>query len=185
MYLKNQFHMKEGSGPTSYSQNSHLQVSLFLKSFNFFKSISDFPILFQQRNVADMVKHITLHTLQQLYTELSPETITIADLGCSSGQNSLSTIKSMVEMINKVSDRSPEFYIHLNDLPTNDFNSVFRNLSEFHQQFSDQKNGVSSSVFVSGCPGSFYERLFPKNSLHFVYSANSLHWLSKVCEYVV
>ncbi|CDY54689.1 BnaC01g42250D [Brassica napus] len=34
--------------------------------------------------------------------------------------------------------------------------------------------------FVSGVPGSFYSRLFPSKSLHFVHSSLSLHWLSKV-----
>ena len=36
--------------------------------------------------------------------------------------------------------------------------------------------------YAAGVPGSFYGRLFPKSTLHFVYSGYSLHWLSKVPE---
>ncbi|KAK4840669.1 hypothetical protein QYF36_015307 [Acer negundo] len=160
MDVEKLFHMTGGAGPTSYAKNSYLQ-----------------------KNVSDMVKHITLETLQELYLELTPKTISIADLGCSSGPNSLATIKAMVETVEKIDRKSgeaPEFYFSLNDLPTNDFNSVFRALPDFYRQLSIERNSACPSVFISGCPGSFYGRLLPKNSLHFIYSSNSLHWLSKV-----
>ncbi|TXG59695.1 hypothetical protein EZV62_014268 [Acer yangbiense] len=160
MDVEKLFHMTGGAGPTSYAKNSYLQ-----------------------KNVSDMVKHITLETLQELYLELTPKTISIADLGCSSGPNSLATIKAMVETIEKTDRKSgeaPEFYVYLNDLPTNDFNSVFKALPDFYRQLSVERNGACPFVFISGCPGSFYGRLLPKNSLHFIYSSNSLHWLSKV-----
>ena len=35
-------------------------------------------------------------------------------------------------------------------------------------------------VFLSGVPGSFYGRLFPRTSVHFICSCSSLHWLSQV-----
>ncbi|MFQ6666325.1 hypothetical protein Gotur_032708, partial [Gossypium turneri] len=34
--------------------------------------------------------------------------------------------------------------------------------------------------FIAGVAGSFYQRLFPTNSIHFVHSSYWLHWLSKV-----
>nr|GMD74194.1 salicylate carboxymethyltransferase-like [Ipomoea batatas]GMD77738.1 salicylate carboxymethyltransferase-like [Ipomoea batatas] len=34
--------------------------------------------------------------------------------------------------------------------------------------------------FFAGVGGSFYGRLFPSNTLHFVHSSNSLHWLSQI-----
>ena len=39
---------------------------------------------------------------------------------------------------------------------------------------------IDKPYYAAGVPGSFYGRLFPKSSLHFVYSGYSLHWLSKV-----
>ncbi|KAK6162744.1 hypothetical protein DH2020_002585 [Rehmannia glutinosa] len=73
----------------------------------------------------------------------------------------------------------PQLEVFLNDLPDNDFNNLFKLLSE-----SNQNNGKERKVelFVYGVPGSFYGRLFPSNSLHFAYSSYSLHWLSQIPE---
>ncbi|EOA12693.1 hypothetical protein CARUB_v10027937mg, partial [Capsella rubella] len=78
--------------------------------------------------------------------------------------------------------------ICLNDLPMNDFKMTFKWASSFQEKLKmDYKNifiGIcpSGSCFVSGVPGSFYSRLFPNKSLHFVHSACSIYWLSKVSE---
>ncbi|CAA3032622.1 SAM dependent carboxyl methyltransferase, partial [Olea europaea subsp. europaea] len=42
-----------------------------------------------------------------------------------------------------------------------------------------EKNIGPEGCFISCVPGSFYGRLFPKKSLHFVHSSSSLHWLSQ------
>lgn len=132
-----------------------------------------------------MVKHITIEAIQEVYLKLAPKSFGIADLGCSSGPNTLSIIKDIVEAIEAVSCKmmSPpatEFRVYLNDLPTNDFNSVFRSLPDFYKELKKQRNGGSPSLFIAGYPGSFYGRIFPNNCLHFVYSSFSLHWLSQV-----
>lgn len=132
-----------------------------------------------------MVKHITISTLQDVFLALSPKSFGIADLGCSSGPNSLSIIKDMVEAVEAASSKimrpAPEFQVFLNDLPTNDFNSVFKSLPDFYRDLKRERSGGCPSLFIAGYPGSFYGRLFPNNCLHFVYSSFSLHWLSKVC----
>ncbi|KAG9146053.1 hypothetical protein Leryth_016613 [Lithospermum erythrorhizon] len=74
----------------------------------------------------------------------------------------------------------PEFRIHLNDLPTNDFNAIFQSLPEFYKELKKGRIDGGPSIYIAGFPGSFYGRLFPDNCLHFIYSSFSLHWLSKV-----
>ncbi|KAK9285881.1 hypothetical protein L1049_025082 [Liquidambar formosana] len=155
------FHMKEGVDETSYAKNSSLQ-----------------------KKASDMVKHITLETIQEIYVTTAPKSLGIADLGCSSGPNTLSTIKDIVDTVERESRKklcaSPEFRVYLNDLPTNDFNTIFKALPDFYKEL---KNGTSDgcpSIFIAGYPGSFYGRIFPNNCLHFIYSSYSLHWLSKV-----
>ncbi|KAF4383301.1 hypothetical protein F8388_009332 [Cannabis sativa] len=158
MDVDNVFHMTGGTGHTSYTNNSSLQ-----------------------KKASDMVKHITLETVEEVYLKTTPKVLGIADLGCSSGPNTLSIIKDIVEtvqttsrMINMVSP--PQFQVYLNDLPTNDFNSIFKSLPDFSKQLTHH----IPSIFIGAYPGSFYGRLFPNNCLHFVYSSYSLHWLSKV-----
>ncbi|KAI3882651.1 hypothetical protein MKW92_012259 [Papaver armeniacum] len=154
------FHMKGGIGNESYAKNSSLQ-----------------------RRALDVVKSIRIDTIIDLYVRLTPESLSIADLGCSSGPNTLSVIQEIVEVIdeasNKISQPTPEFRVSLNDLPSNDFNSIFTGLPDFYKELS-KAAGTAPLVFIAGVPGTFYGRLFPANSLHFIHSSNSLHWLSKV-----
>lgn len=113
-----------------------------------------------------------------------PESVGIADLGCSCGPNTLSVISQIMYMIHAqcchVGRSSPEFRLFLNDLFSNDFNDIFVSLPAFYNKIKEEMGIGFGSCFVSGVPGSFYGRLFPRNSLHFVHSSSSLHWLSQV-----
>ncbi|KAL3525352.1 hypothetical protein ACH5RR_013724 [Cinchona calisaya] len=157
------FHMTGGVGETSYSKNSSLQ-----------------------KKASDKVKHITMEAIQQVYLTTKPKSLGIADLGCSSGPNTLSNIREIVGAIEEISGRTlqplPEFRVFLNDLPTNDFNAIFKALPDFYRNLKNERShlGVTPSIYVAGYPGTFYGRLFPDNSLHFIYSSYSLHWLARV-----
>ncbi|KAF5454418.1 hypothetical protein F2P56_024085 [Juglans regia] len=160
MDVEKVFHMNGGIGVTSYAENSSLQ-----------------------KRGSDMVKHLTTGTVLEIFLSTTPKSLGIADLGCSSGHNSLTIIKDIVEAVQGTSSNmlhpTPEFRVYLNDLPTNDFNSIFKALPEFYKGFEVEKNGGGPSIFIGGYAGSFYRRLFPNNCLHFVYSSYSLHWLSR------
>ncbi|CAN1814049.1 Salicylate carboxymethyltransferase [Linum perenne] len=150
-------HMNGGMGENSYAMNSMLQ-----------------------QKVISMTKPITEEAITQLYTSTFPTTISIADLGCSSGPNTLFTVTEIITAVdalsNKLSRPSPEFQVFLNDLPGNDFNTIFRSL------FQKLLNKHRTPLFINGVPGSFYGRLFLSNSIHFVHSSYSLQWLSQVPE---
>lgn len=111
-----------------------------------------------------------------------PGSIGIADLGCSSGPNTLIVVSEIIDIINETSRNLgisfPELKISLNDLPGNDFNDVFRSLPSFFDKVKEEKG--AENCYIVGVPGSFYGRLFPKKSMHFVHSSSSLHWLSQV-----
>lgn len=164
MDLEKVFHVKGGLGENSYAQNSSIQ-----------------------KKGSDKVKHIPLKTLEETYISTAPKSLGIADLGCSSSQNALLSIKEMVEVIDQAAGKTlntppPEFRLHLNDLPTNDFNAIFKTLPDFHESLNKQRSHHEhrSNVFIAGYPGTFYGRLFPDNCLHFIYSSYSLHWLSRI-----
>lgn len=100
--------------------------------------------------------------------------LNVADLGCAAGPNAfsfISTVKETVETKSQeLNSQTPELQFYLNDLPGNDFNTLFRGLST--------KDG-ENSWFVAGVPGSFHGRLFPRKTLHLIHSLYSVHWLSQ------
>ncbi|KAJ0253641.1 hypothetical protein HA466_0112970 [Hirschfeldia incana] len=152
--------MKEGNGEYSYDTNSHYQRSVF----------SD-------------IEHVVIESIKEMLMNLDyPTSIKVADLGCSSGRNSLFAMSEIVNTIiqsyqQKGRTNPPEIECCLNDLPHNDFNTTFKLVPSFLEKLEME---VKGKCFVSGVPNSFYSRLFPSMSLHLAHSSFSLHWLSKV-----
>ena len=111
-----------------------------------------------------------------------PNSMVIADLGCSAGPNALALVSTAVDAVLRhrqaaQHDQGPlEVRVLLNDLPDNDFNDVAKRLVSF------QQSTESSGLLLTACivPGSFYKRLFPSNFLNLTVSSNSLHWISEV-----
>ncbi|XP_047306540.1 probable jasmonic acid carboxyl methyltransferase 2, partial [Impatiens glandulifera] len=160
-------HMNQGEGENSYAQNSSLQMKVMINVLPTIKEI-----------VKDMfLNHLT--TFEKL------DCFKVADLGCASGPNTLLFVSEMIDIVHELCKQnnmeSPEILIMLNDLHNNDFNNIFTALPLLYQQLNE-KHGYEfgQRYFVYGVPGSFYGRLFPNKSLHFVHSSNSLHWLSQV-----
>ncbi|KAI7725530.1 hypothetical protein M8C21_029575, partial [Ambrosia artemisiifolia] len=116
-----------------------------------------------------------------ILSEVKPNSIGVADLGCSSGPNALTAVSQIIHIVDAASQRLglpvPEIRVSLNDLPGNDFNDVFKSLPEFYKKLKNDY-GIDD-CYVWGMPGSFYGNLFPARSLHFVHSSSSLHWLSQ------
>ncbi|GMH16262.1 hypothetical protein Nepgr_018103 [Nepenthes gracilis] len=157
-------HMTGGVGKTSYANNSRLQQSVLIKAR---------PSLEEN--------------LRGLYASLLPKCVMMADLGCSSGPNALMVLSEIIAVTRKtyrnMNSSMPELKVFWNDLPGNDFNTLFRSLPSFYRGLEAEDSGIRSSsgkCFVSGIPGSFYGRLFPSNFLHFAHSSYSINWLSQV-----
>uniref|UniRef100_A0A803LZL6 Uncharacterized protein n=1 Tax=Chenopodium quinoa TaxID=63459 RepID=A0A803LZL6_CHEQI len=92
-----------------------------------------------------------------------PITLCIADLGCSSSeQNCLSGLAyGLIEAIDKARRElghggPQEYHICLNDLPGNDFNTVFTSVTSFKDRLKQQLGDDYGHCFVNGVPGSFY-----------------------------
>ncbi|CAN6998930.1 unnamed protein product [Brassica rapa subsp. trilocularis] len=151
--------MRGGDGHNSYATNSLLQ-----------------------RRVLSMSKPILVKNTKEMMTNLDfPKYIKISDLGCSSGQNTFLAMSEIVNTINALcqerNQNPPEIDCCLNDLPGNDFNTTFKFISFFNEKLTS-----NTPCFVSGVPGSFYSRLFPSKSLHFIHSNYSVNYPSKVPE---
>ena len=113
-----------------------------------------------------------------------PESVAIADLGCSSGPNTFFAVSEIMTIIyrrcRQLGRSPPGFWVFLNDLPGNDFNAVFKSLPTFHEKMKEENGEEFGPCHVAAVPGSFYHKLFPSRRLHFVHSSCSLHWLSQV-----
>ncbi|XP_048318959.2 loganic acid O-methyltransferase-like [Ziziphus jujuba] len=149
--------MNGGNGTYSYSKNSYYQK---------FSANAE-----REKIEEEIVEKLDVENL----LTSSNNTIRIADLGCATGPNTFTTMESALEAIKRKyqtqcpnSPLMPEFQVFFNDQVMNDFNTLFTSLP--HER----------EYFAVGVPGSFYGRLFPQSSLHFVHSSFALHWLSKL-----
>ncbi|KAK4259195.1 hypothetical protein QN277_005551 [Acacia crassicarpa] len=153
--------MNGGMGNTSYANNSLVQ-----------------------RKVLALTKPIREEAMTKLYRKMLPKSLVIADLGCSSGPNTFFVVSEVIKTVEKLcrelNHQSPEYQVFLNDLPGNDFSNIFRSLSSFKDRLSHEMVSGVGPCFLFGVPGSFYGRLFPSKSFHFVHASYSLQWLSQV-----
>ncbi|KAI3946054.1 hypothetical protein MKX01_024810 [Papaver californicum] len=182
MDINQQFHMNGGNGETSYSSNPLWQK----KGVEITK-----PII--EETIIEIVNTMYLASPAPIIST----SICIADMGCSSGPNALLAVSYVMNIMFKTLPRDsgglsatthPEILVFLNDLSGNDFNSIFKSLQGFYDELNKiynrlsghERNQRQQPCFVTGIPGSFYGRLFPADSLHFIHSSFSLHWLSQL-----
>ena len=133
-------------------------------------------------------KPVVEENIEEVYGgNMLSEFLKVADLGCSSGSNTLTVVSQMLEAVAAASGRMnrqpPALQAFLNDLPGNDFNSLFKSLPSFYEEVKKKEREAGRRLgrcFVFGAPGSFYGSLFPNNTMHFFHSSYSLHWLSQV-----
>ncbi|KAJ4824152.1 hypothetical protein Tsubulata_033620, partial [Turnera subulata] len=106
--LEQVLHMKGGEGEYSYYKNSLFQKYVILKTR---------PIL------EEAVTKLCLESLTE-------DCFKMADMGCSSGPNTLLPLWEIMETIDStcrtLNQKAPALQCFLNDLPGTDFNTIFR-----------------------------------------------------------
>nr|QRX38988.1 gibberellic acid methyltransferase [Ginkgo biloba] len=135
----------------------------------------------------DLSKPFLVEAINRMKLFRGESSLRIADLGCATGINTLSAVDFLVENLEKrysnESVKKPEFEAFFSDLPSNDFNTLFRslppmNIKGLHQHTRSSIN--SRRYYAAGVPGSFYDRLFSTGKLHVAISLSALHWMSKI-----
>ncbi|XP_038691687.1 indole-3-acetate O-methyltransferase 1-like [Tripterygium wilfordii] len=170
MKLERMFSMKGGKGEASYANNSQAQAIH-----------------------ARSVLHFLEETLDSVQLNCSEIPFVVADLGCSSGTNTISTVEviinHMIKRYEALGYEPPEFSAFFSDLPCNDFNTLFQLLPPLANYSTSMEEFLAAKghrpYFAAGVPGSFHRRLFPSRSIDVFHSAFSLHWLSQVPESVL
>ncbi|KAI3877812.1 hypothetical protein MKW92_013427 [Papaver armeniacum] len=172
-------HMNGGTGETSYSANSSVQKRAILLT----RSIVEEAVMDILAKLYNSTNDIVSET-----STFKPKktTIGIAELGCSSGPNALLVVSHVLDTIYtkhyEFGSLTPEILVFLNDLPGNDFNTLFKDVGGFRDALKRTKGDSFGPCLVAGMPGTFYGRLFPSDTLHIVHSSYSLQWLSQVPE---
>ncbi|XP_039068509.1 salicylate carboxymethyltransferase-like [Hibiscus syriacus] len=153
MEIEQFLHMNGGDGKTSYANNSAIQKQGMYKAKPMLED--SIKMLFGNNNF--------------------PKCLKVADLGCSSGPNTLLLVQEILDVVDEtcccLNHKAPVFQVFLNDLPGNDFNAVFRSLPSFTTRLMEEKGSNFGPCFIAAMPGTFYGRLFPNNFLHFVHSS--------------
>ncbi|HEY8215831.1 MAG TPA: hypothetical protein VIH82_01765 [Acidimicrobiia bacterium] len=100
-------------------------------------------------------------------------TFVIADYGCSTGRNSIASLRTAVDAVRTRDPRRPVAAIH-NDVPTNDWNTLFANLREDPHSYL---RASGPAVLPLASARSFFEPATPAATVHLGMSFSAAHWL--------
>ena len=96
----------------------------------------------------------------------------ILDIGSSEGGNAIYVMNRLISRLRCISNLP--IGVFFNDLPSNDFNHLFKNL------FPDGEAALSgTNIFPCAIGGTAYGRIVPPQSLQIVTSFNTIGWLEK------
>lgn len=132
---------------------------------------------YNEFSVHQVAAHAFTHApLKEILIDLAKKPspfLTVCDLGCAGGANSMLLLDFLLSYLrNTLEDTTREVTIVFEDLPSSDWNELAKTV-ETHKK-SIFKKFDAIPVFL---PISFYEKLFPKNSVDLCLSYITLHWL--------
>ncbi|XP_020995271.2 probable jasmonic acid carboxyl methyltransferase 2 [Arachis duranensis] len=123
-------HMNSGEGDKSYAHNSFFQKKAIIKA-----------------------KPILEESMTRLYYNILPKCLKVADLGCSSGPNTLQVIYNIINIVDTTSSNLnlslPDFQFYLNDLFENDFNTILKALPQFYKTLEEKKGNKIGPCFIN------------------------------------
>lgn len=107
--------------------------------------------------------------------DLTNPPLVIVDYGSSQGRNSMTPIRSAIEILRaRRGSEIPIEVIHT-DLPSNDFSALFEAVKGDPNSYLFGTSGV----YPAAIGRSFYEPLRPRESLHLGWSTWALQWMSR------
>lgn len=98
--------------------------------------------------------------------------VAVADYGCSEGRNSMATVTTALSLL--AGRGASDFSVVHNDLPTNDWNTLSRNLSSPNSYLA--KYPKARALFA---PRGFFEQVTQPATITLGTSGSAAHWLSR------
>ena len=100
----------------------------------------------------------------------------IIDYGCSLGANSVLAMNRLIRHLHEHKSINNFSAFH-NDLPTNDFNTLLKQLiSSPH----DYRHAPGCKVYTQLVPASFFQQVLPDRSVDLGFSMAAIHWLNRI-----
>ncbi|KXN67934.1 S-adenosyl-L-methionine-dependent methyltransferase [Conidiobolus coronatus NRRL 28638] len=110
--------------------------------------------------------------------------LTVGDLGCSHGRNSMAVINKLLGLIENnasISNKLIDLLVYHEDLESNDFSQVQECLDDKSISYLNnsyiKNNNISTEVQL--LPKSFYESLFEPKTIDIIMCYTAIHWLPK------
>ncbi len=132
-----------------------------------------------QKMVIDVALPLICQAAEKIALPEGRLPFTIVDYGCGEGKNSIIPVRTLVEAI-RARKKDQDFSVIHDDLPTNNFNGLFRDIyseEETYLQLAEANGNSSGKIFVFAGAHSFYDQVAPASSVHFGFSSSALHWL--------
>lgn len=100
----------------------------------------------------------------------------IIDYGCSLGANSVLAMNRLIEHIHNRKSVTT-FSAYHNDLPSNDFNALLKNLYDSRANY---QRISGCQVFTQLVPSSFFQQVVPDGQIDLGFSVAAVHWLTEI-----
>lgn len=128
-----------------------------------------------QRDVAATGAKLVAACIEAVPAPGRDNTFLIADYGASTGSNSIAATTAAARAVRARHPDQPLAVLH-NDLPTNDWNELFRDLDAASESYV-RIDGAAALPLVSAI--SFFEPAAPRGSVHLGLSSSAAHWLRR------
>src|SRR6185295_11579930 len=126
-----------------------------------------------QRQVAASGDELIRDAVAHVPALAAGATFVLADYGCSTGRNSIASLRTAVDAVRAREPERPIAAIH-NDVPTNDWNTLFTTLTSDPNSYLGAE-GPPVLPLASAC--SFFDPATPTGAVHVGVSFSAAHWL--------
>ena len=129
------------------------------------------------KTVIDAAGELVADALATMELAGSDQPFAVADLGAADGGTSLDLMRRIVGTV-RAAAHERTITITYTDLPHNDFSVLFRRLHGLIGPPGVPPLARAPHVFTFASGTSFYDQIFPDNTLSLGFSATAMHWLS-------
>ena len=126
------------------------------------------------KDVIDNACELALQALAKTALSDGPAPYNIADYGAADGGTSVDLIGRLIDYIRERAPNRP-VAVNYTDLPRNDYSALFLMLQDNDPTRYLRRH---KNVFPLATATSFFDAIFPPESIDFGFSATAMHWLS-------